>query len=117
MFYVAYSDKVEMFVRKVPIRMQRSTNTDVFMIDHIQSTCCVTYQRETNSIKNQVFPDIDRNKGIPCEVNRETKKKIKRNKKTGSKYKELENKTYKSYALIHSQVDQRKNWFETPGVW
>ena len=106
-----------MIVRKVPIRIQRSQRVDVFIIDHIQSTCSVTYQRDTNCIKNQVYPDIDRSKGIICEVNAQTKKKINRKKKRGSKYRELKDENYKSYPLIESQVDVRKEWFATPGVW
>ena len=80
--------------------------------------CVTSFFRPTEfRLKQYMFYINNSDKGIICEVNAQKKKKINRKKKRGSKYKELNDEAYKSYLLIESQVDVRKDWFATPGVW
>jgi hypothetical protein len=85
----------------------------VLEIEGIQSTCCVTYSRESDSIKNQIFPDIDRTKGVPVPKNVKTKT---RQNTTNPRYASLKNSDTKC-SIITSQEAKRQEWLKNKSFW
>ena len=89
----------------------------IFKIDGIQSTCCVTYNRDSNSIVNNVFPDVDRNKVIPCPVNSDTLCTVVRASNVNTKkYREFQ-EAEESPDIIERQEAKRKSWREQKQFW
>ena len=79
----------------------------------IQSTCCITYDRDTNTIKNNVYPDCDRTKGVPVDMQTTT---IPRAKKETSIYGPFRQKEVDS-GIIRSQEAKHQRWLNNNEYW
>ena len=73
----------------------------------------MTYRKDTNSIKNQIYPDIDRSKGVPVPM-----------VTTRERRKNTENKRYKTFkqkqqkpTIIKAQSEKRKKWLSVKEYW
>ena len=51
--------KMNMVVFEHDVTANRTNRKKLFEIDGIQSTCCITFNRDTNTVVNNVYPDID----------------------------------------------------------
>ena len=61
----------------------------------LQSSCYISYNRDTDSVVNNIFPDIDRHKGIPCPVNSKTLSTVERKNIRTQKYRKFTEKDAK----------------------
>ena len=109
-------EKMNMVVIKHTTRTKRSNYKKVFKIDGIQSTCCVTWNRDTNTIVNNIFPDVDRTKGVPCPVNKNTILSIERTNATTKKYRAFCD-AEEGPDIIERQQSKRETWLKMEKYW
>ena len=82
-------------------------------VDAIQSTCCVTYQRNTDTN----LPDMDRSKGVPVPVIKgETLLKKDRPNREYTRYKEWETADV-NCDIIQQQEAKRQEWLQIEKYW
>ena len=95
---------------------KRRPKKKVFKIDGIQSTCCITYNRNSESVVNNIYPDVDRCKGIPCPIDNSTVCKVARSSLYSTKYKNFEDADAK-IDVIERQKKKVEGWLKTKCCW
>ena len=101
-------DKMDTVVLNHTLKKKPSNKKKILEIDGIQSTCRVTYNRDTNSIKNNVYPDCDRKKGVPVEMKSTS---IDRAKKETSRYGPFREKEADP-GVMKNQEKKRQKWLK-----
>jgi len=105
-----------MIIRKHNLRTKIAKKKEDFVVDAVQSTCAITYDRETDMIINHISPDKPWNKGITCPVNRNTRFKKDRTSTRTSQYQIYEEKEVKP-DIIERQEAVRQRWLSQPETW